>query len=102
MPRFQLVIRGDGRFGSVAKMLHGAGFVAGAPGTGFTGAKPLPHTNPPVEEAGNTGPAKLQLRSAAVRLTEDVPMPPLAFKGATVDPFGMTSVNAVGIAAIPT
>src|SRR5580700_8214463 len=102
MPRFQLVVRGDGRWGSIATILHGLGFTIGAPGTGLTGVRPLPHANPLVDEGGSTGPAKVQLMSADARLTVDPPMPPLAFKGATAAPSGMKVVNAVGIAAIPT
>ena len=92
MPRFQLAIIGEGRNGLVAKMLHGLGFVLGAPGTGLTGARPLPHVNAVGEKGGNMGPPapfKVQLRFAPGIATVCVLMPvPLGAIGPIVLPFG--------------
>src|ERR1700692_3158412 len=100
MPRFQLVIIGEGRNGLVAKMLHGLGFVLGAPGTGLTGAKPLPHVNAVGEKGGNMGPPapfKVQLRFAPGIATVCVLMPvPLGAIGPMVLPFGRKSMEPVG------
>ena len=38
--------------GLVNRTLHGDGSLAGAPGTGFTGAMPFPQTNPLLRRPG--------------------------------------------------
>ena len=68
--------------GLVNRTLHGAGSVGGAPGTGFTGFRPFPQTNPLVEEAGNTGPARVQFRLLPAIVTAVDPIPFVGFSGA--------------------
>src|SRR5579864_4638825 len=104
MPRFQLVMRGEGRLGVVYRTLHGLGFLAGAPGTGFTGASPFPQANAVPEAAGNMGPpvpAKLQLRFAPGNPTAVDPIPFVGFGGAWTAPFGRYVGKAVGIEVMP-
>src|SRR5580700_11847858 len=98
MPRFQLVMRGDGRLGLVKRTLHGPGFVAGAPATGFTGGSPFPQANAVAEAAGNMGPpvpAKFQLRFAPGNPTAVDPIPFVGFSGAWAAPFGRYVGKAV-------
>src|ERR1700720_2215007 len=85
-------------------MLHPLGFFFGAPGTGFTGAWPLPHVNDVGEKAGKMGvaPFKAQLRFAPGIWTVCVLMPdPLGAIGPMVLPFARYSMDPVGIASIP-
>src|SRR5665213_505807 len=110
MPRFQLVIIGEGRFALVAKMLHPLGFVnpAGTPGPAPPGAalafSPLPQAKLVGEKAGKMGvfPFTTQLRFAPGTWTVCVLMPdPLGATGPLGTPLAAYSMDPVGIASIP-